>query len=575
MNDNTLTIDAGQLVSDPLDAYTGNDAKALGAYYTDSDVAKFIVRWAVRSGNETVLDPSFGDGAFLRVASERIAELGGNSPTQVFGVELDPDVHSETSSELDSLFGTRKSHLRRADFFDVEPHDLAPVDAVVGNPPFIRFHRFSGRVREKAIECADAQGVQLSNLISSWAPFVVHATGMLRDGGRMGFVLPMEIGYAAYARPILKFLYETFNDVTFLTFQRKLFPQLNEDTIVVLASGKDGGPANFFLRDFEHPYMLRSQALADESTVYARASIDGASLSSGSRRLVENLVPVTVRELYSDLKKRDHILRMKQFADVGIGYVSGHNEFFHLSSEAVRQWRIPDCYLLRAVRRGRSLGGSLFTSSDWELGLDTGETSYLLSIGSSEGLPVSVRDYIEHGKEQGVLNRYKCRNREPWYRVPHVHKADALLTYMSGDAPKLVANHANAVAPNSLHIVRLSAAAPLSPTGLAASWRTSLTRLSAEIEGHSLGGGMLKIEPTEADRILIATPTAFSRDYDDLCREIDGLLRKSRLNCAEELANKVLLIEGLGLTRSECRILSAGADLLKTRRRERGAGGWD
>jgi len=33
---------------------------------------------------------------------------------------------------------------------------------------------------------------------------------------------------------------------------------------------------------------------------------------------------------------------------------------------------------------------------------------------------------------------------------------------------------------------------------LAALWQTLLTRLSAEIEGHALGGGMLKIEPSEA-----------------------------------------------------------------------------
>ena len=86
---------------------------------------------------------------------------------------------------------------------------------------------------------------------------------------------------------------------------------------------------------------------------------------------------------------------------------------------------------------------------------------------------------------------------------------------------------------------------------------------------------MLKIEPTEADNILIAAPAVSSCDYDDLCTEIDGLLRQSRVSCAEELADKVFLIEGLGLTHNECRILSAGADLLTTRRRERGAGGWD
>ncbi|MBI4491562.1 MAG: hypothetical protein HY690_02070 [Chloroflexi bacterium] len=41
--------------------------------------------------------------------------------------------------------------------------------------------------------------------------------------------------------------------------------------------------------------------------------------------------------------------------------------------------------------------------------------------------------------------------REPWYAVPHVHEAGGFLTAMSGSVPKLVANEAGAVAPNTLH----------------------------------------------------------------------------------------------------------------------------
>ena len=34
-------------------------------------------------------------------------------------------------------------------------------------------------------------------------------------------------------------------------------------------------------------------------------------------------------------------------------------------------------------------------------------------------------------------------------------------------------------------------------------WETSFVRLSCEIEGHPLGGGMLKLEPREAARVLL------------------------------------------------------------------------
>ena len=38
---------------------------------------------------------------------------------------------------------------------------------------------------------------------------------------------------------------------------------------------------------------------------------------------------------------------------------------------------------------------------------------------------------------------------------------------------------------------------------LLVSWRQPLTRLSCEIEGHPLGGGMLKLEPREAGQVVL------------------------------------------------------------------------
>ena len=65
------------------------NVKSRGAYYTDRAVADFLVRWAVRGPADTVLDPSFGGGVFLRSAAERVEGLGGHPARQVFGVELD------------------------------------------------------------------------------------------------------------------------------------------------------------------------------------------------------------------------------------------------------------------------------------------------------------------------------------------------------------------------------------------------------------------------------------------------------------------------------------------------------
>ena len=74
--------------------------KQFGAFYTDRKVADFLVEWAIRTPHDKVMDPSFGAGIFLESAVRRLRTLGSTSGTQVFGVEIDNKVHSETLRRL-------------------------------------------------------------------------------------------------------------------------------------------------------------------------------------------------------------------------------------------------------------------------------------------------------------------------------------------------------------------------------------------------------------------------------------------------------------------------------------------
>jgi hypothetical protein len=74
-------------------------------------------------------------------------------------------------------------------------------------------------------------------------------------------------------------------------------------------------------------------------------------------------------------------------------------------------------------------------------------------------------------------------------------------SYMSGLGPSLVQNSACCVGTNSVHVVHLKAG--VSPRALFDAWSSDLTALSCEIEGHPLGGGLLKLEPTRAARVLV------------------------------------------------------------------------
>ena len=83
---------------------------------------------------------------------------------------------------------------------------------------------------------------------------------------------------------------------------------------------------------------------------------------------------------------------------------------------------------------------------------------------------------------------------------------------MSGRKPSLVANSAGCVCSNSVHAVRLREQIPIDD--LLEAWNHPLSDLSKEIEGHPLGGGLLKSEPGEANRVLIALDSDTRKSLD-------------------------------------------------------------
>jgi len=542
--------------------------KSLGAYYTHETVADFLVGWAVRSPGDAVMDPSFGGGVFLRSAGRRIRSLGGTPAKQLCGVEVDADAHSRTAAMLGREFGVRPSRLVQRDFFELEPRWRA-VDAVVGNPPFIRYQRFSGRSRGLALRRARSEGVKLSELCSSWAPFLVHAVSMVRRGGRLAMVVPFEMTHAAYARPVLSWVCQAFAKTTLLTFQHKAFPDLSEDTLLVLAEDRGGKGTELAWRDLRSPAELQDLAASGINGNGVR-HLDHAAICRGEYRFIKCLLPRSVRDLYDRLAGRDDVARLGDVADVGIGYVSGANDFFHMSPEEAAERGIPRRFLTPAVRRGKALTGLQFTKGDWTAGLAGKQTALLLHLNGDVQPDGALRRYLEEGRRRGVANAYKCRVRSPWYCVPHVCAPDAFLTYMNGKVPKLVANTAGAVAPNNLHMVRIKPMCGLEGTDLAGRWYNSLTRLSVEIEGHALGGGMLKLEPSEARRVCVPLPKGV--DTSNLVRRVDRLCRAGRNEEARELADRAILIDGLHLSQRDCAVLAEGANVLLRRRYERGKG---
>lgn len=523
---------------------TLNPQKTLGAYYTREPVARAIVRWAVRRPGDAVLDPSCGDGVFLSSAVCHLTDIGSANP-KVWGVDVNAEVVGAARPCLPEC------RVLSGDFFSIKPGDLPVFDAVIGNPPFIRYQAFNGSSRLAALARAAEAGVRLTELASSWAPFLIHSTAFLAKGGRLGMVVPAELGHARYAKEVISFLVQKFRRIQFCIFRKKLFPELSEDTGLLFCEGFGDACTWFSIAVLRDVRDIEQQG-------YVQRPVNIEAVRSGLVRLAHYLLSPRVLQLYDRLREHEEVVSVGAVADVGIGYVSGCNDYFHLSFRERREWCIPESFLKPALL---SLGATeylVLRKPDWKSLLDAGEKVYLLAVPpiNHKLLPQSIQRYLEHGVGLGLPERFKCRTRKPWYSVPHVRVADAFLSYMSGQAPRLVKNACKLVAPNTLHLVRCGGRKRT--LGFLGGWHSSLTRLSCELEGHALGGGMLKLEPSEAERVLVPFPSSQRRETGFIGR-LDAAMRADGDAAAAELADHHVLRSGLGLSATECALLRDGA----------------
>jgi adenine-specific DNA-methyltransferase len=471
-----IVIETRRAANSVAETYVVTVQKRLGQYFTPTGVAETLVRWTIRRPSDRLLDPSCGDGQFIA------------NHARAVGVEVDADNARIAQERAPGAL------IHCGDFFRWSAATTERFEAIAGNPPFIRYQRFSGTVRSEALAAASLMGAHFSALTSSWAPFVIVAAGLLRPGGRMAFVVPSEVGHSTYARALVPALCEQFGNVHFIAYREKLFPQLSEDCWLLYCS--DYGQRS----DCVHLSALERFTPTD-APPEQRRTIRISEWQAIGERLRPFLLSDDALSLYRTLSSHSAVCRLAEVATANIGYVTGANDFFHLRPSDAKRLRLPDELLRVAIRKSEQLPNTAVDRpivDDW---LKTDRPVLLLDLRLAKELPDSVQHYLNC---EGVVAResYKCRNRKPWYVVPDVKVPHAFLPVMSGGSPRLVRNDAGCVCSNSLLAVNLKNGLDLRDIQVA--WNSPLAQLGTEIEGHPLGGGLLKLEPREACRVPIA-----------------------------------------------------------------------
>jgi tRNA1(Val) A37 N6-methylase TrmN6 len=547
--------------------------KQRGAFFTPPAIAEYLARWAVlEEPNAKILDPTCGEAVFLLAAGRQLKELGREVEEigqQLYGFDLH-DTSLEWANRLLGMEGLDAT-LKRADFFSVPTPDQllsnTPwMDAIIGNPPFVRYQRHIGESRDRSKQAALQQGVRLSNMASSWAALLIHACGFLKPEGRLAMVLPAELLTVAYAEPVREWLKRRFGQVHLVMFDKLQFDDAVEKVVLVLASGTGGCDA------FSLYYLDSAEDLAQVRPMsnHAAPVLDGGKWT---HLFLSNKQRTAFRSVTTEKFEC-----LAQYGVLELGTVTGANSFFTLNEDTRTHYGLEEKagQLTRICPPGtKHFKGLAFTARDWRNLRDAGERVWLFRPDPNDNSR-AVMDYVAEGERLGVDAAYKCTIRTPWWRPPAVTPPDLYFTYMSHRYPRVIENSAGTTFLNSMHGIRLrSGASSETKRALPLIVFNSVTMLGAEVFGRSYGGGVLKMEPSEAALLPVPRHTDLVAAWDRLEPQRAALRRqllRGEWTNVVKTVDDALLVRTLGLDREQVSELHEGARELRARRMGKRAG---
>ncbi len=536
----------------------GTAPKTLARYYTPESVAQALADWAIRDSTCRVLDPSFGGCSFFRATANALARRGVRRPGNLlYGVDKDRYARDHLLPLLGQ--GAAPDHFVTADFLSLRPQELKgfPFGAVLGNPPYIRHHRIRGKssLRKSFVP---SNGFLLSGRASYWAYFLLHAIDFVGPGGRMAMVLPGAFLHADYAEVARKAVLESFSKVTIVVVQERLFAEAEEVSVLLMADGR--GQPHRELRIGIAESTEDIAAICER--VESRTRVVGPT--GNTRPWLSTLVDAVALELYSSFSRDPRIVPLGDVAEIRIGAVTGCNDLFIISETLRQQLGLSEAFVRPIVDRAAYLPGLSFTRRDHCRLVKDGRPSLLLSILERTKIAAPLAAYLDSAMERGVHSRYKCKVRSPWYCVQDAVVPDAFLHYMSSALPHLVLNSSGATCTNAIHRLTWKRNLPVKEQKwIALSSLSTLCQLGAELNGRWYGGGVLKLEPKQARRLLLVKAPPKGAPLAKAFRTVDSLLRKREIHSAVELVDELVLLDALGLSKGNIDVLARACEFLR------------
>jgi len=526
--------------------------KLRGGYYTPFEIASFICKWTFENKIiNRVLEPSCGDGIFIEAISSF-----HKREVEVTGFEIDPYEAAKARKRGNGAY--LKKSIYNEDFLAWSLRNQSQFekfDAVVGNPPFIRYQYLPEEAQILAERIFKLFSIKFTKHTNAWVPFVIASLALLRPGGRLGMVLPSEILHIIHAQAVRSFLGHHCRNILIFDPQELWFEKTLQGVIILLAEKKlNNAEINKGLKIIP---IRGKDFLNDSPSKYTKGVqfVNGKTIDG---KWMRALLPADKVKLFDEVSANKSVYSFKEIADVDVGLVTGANQFFLVQDKVVDSYELKN-WAHPMFGRSEHCPGIIYDHKQHYYNSKNGFPTNFLWFNEKDDLELNTgaKKYIKYGETLGLNNRYKCRIREPWYKVPSVYSTEIGMLKRAHDIPRLILNRLKAYTTDTAYRIRPRA---FKSEKLVCCFINTLTALSAELEGRHYGGGVLELVPSEIENLKIPVP--------NLEIEIDKLDKLIKTQTIEEVLEyqDKKIFKALGYTSQERDVIFSAWVFLRNRR---------
>jgi adenine-specific DNA-methyltransferase len=526
--------------------------KLRGGYYTPLRLANYLVKWIGETKPKSILEPSAGDGIFIEALGAHL------SNAEITAIELDASEASKayTRGKRFSCISVEVHCSNFLEWYLSQAESAPKYNAIVGNPPFIRYQYMSKEDQNLAEIIFKKHGLKFTKHTNIWVPFIVASISLLSAGGRIAMIIPSEILHVLHAQSLRTYLGEQCDQISIIDPTEIWFGNTLQGVVMLCATKKQNSKKRSRGLGI---IPVQGEAFLDIKPSKLLSSTNYLNGKTVEGKWTHALLTAPEYDLYHFLKSEAQVSTFRDVAKVDVGIVTGANKFFLVDDETVekyglQQWAHP------MFGRSEHCPGIIYDQSQHSRNAEIGKPSNFVWFDDVElsELPRGAQEYIQLGEAENLHTRYKCRIRKPWYRVPSVSATEIGMLKRCHNIPRLIHNTVGAYTTDTAYRIRPTG---INPKRFVYSFINSLTALSADLEGRHYGGGVLELVPSEIEKVIIPLPKSVRPKL----RQLDTAFRASSIEHVLETQDNELL-GAIGLTSAEISLLQGARERLKNRR---------